>query len=644
LAAAQKATRPRKPESLSWAQLREQWRADARGLVLDRGAHEAAAEARRATAAASGVRARLVAAAAGLEKAAFTRADLIEVVAAQIPVDLNAPPRMIAETAVDQIGVRLSAPRLAHQREGSQRFTLSEFLAEEAALLDMVDDSDPRASMWIRDDKYAAGLSADQARAVRMIAETEHLACPLSAPAGAGKTTSMRALRTLAKQRHGTKVIVVAPTGRAVDVAVREGAGDTGYTVAKALKSFVDGSLTLGHLDLVVVDEAAMIGTPQLHQLLSATTAAHCKTVLVGDAHQLAPVKARGGMFAQLCADLPWTQRLSEVWRMRDPQERAASLALRDGGPAPTRRAITWYRAQDRLHCGDQIAMATDALEAYRADVAAGKDAPLLTDTVEMADALNRRIHDHTITPSADTITAGRGHRIAEGDVIISRRNDAGIAVHDATDMKIQADPVRNGQRWSVFAIDPDNDRIAARRLDDGARAVFSGGYLHDHVTHGYAVTVHSAQGVTAETTHAVLAETTSRNLLYVAMTRGRATNHVYLHDRQAGDGDHEHREAPGTHTLRRGTAGQAAQLVRGILAHRDDQPHTAHHIADQADRDQLPERVRDFLDRRDTAAHARIAAYRSRRHPHPKHDRHHALQRIRDRDREQSRDYGLEL
>ncbi|PBA33950.1 MobF family relaxase, partial [Mycobacterium avium] len=403
LAAAQKATRPRKPESLSWAELREQWRSDARGLVLDRAAHEAAAAARRDTARAGGVRARLAAAAAGLDKAAFTRADLIEVIGAQIPVDLDAPPRMIAETAVDQIGVRLSVPRLAHQREGSERFTLSEFLVEEAALLALVDTSDPRASMWVRDNRYAAGLSPDQARAVRVIAETEQLVCPLSAPAGAGKTTSMRALRALAKQRHGTNVIVVAPTGRAVDVAVREGAGDTGDTVAKALKSLADGSLTVNQFDLVVVDEAAMIGTPHLHQLLQATTAAKCKTVLVGDAHQLAPVKARGGMFAQLCTDLPWTQRLSEVWRMTDPQERSASLALRDGGPAPTRRAITWYRTHDRLHTGDQIAMASDALDAYRADVAAGKDALLLTDTVEMADALNRRIHDHTITPNAQT-------------------------------------------------------------------------------------------------------------------------------------------------------------------------------------------------------------------------------------------------
>jgi len=262
--------------------------------------------------------------------------------------------------------------------------------------------------------------------------------------------------------------------------------------------------------------------------------------VLVGDAHQLAPVKARGGMFAQLCADLPWTQKLSEVWRMHDPEERAASLAIRDGGPAPVRRAVEWYRAHDRLHTGDDIAMAADALRAYHADVAAGKDALLIADTVEMCDALNRRIHDQTIDADAVTVTAARGQRIAEGDVIISRRNDPTNPVHDAADFATMADPVRNGQRWQVYAVDPDHQRIAARRLDDGARAAFTGDYLREHVHQGYAVTVHSAQGVTAETTHAVLGETTTRNLLYVALTRGRESNNAYLYERQAGETEHD--------------------------------------------------------------------------------------------------------
>ena len=143
-----------------------------------------------------------------------------------------------------------------------------------------------------------------------------------------------------------------------------------------------------------------MVGTGDLRQLLTATTAACTKTVLVGDEHQLAPVKARGGMFAQLCADLPWTQNLSEVWRMTDPDERAASLALRNGGPASVRRAVDWYRSHDRLQCGDAITMAADALAAYEDDTAAGWDALLVCDTTEMADVLNERLHHERLDPT----------------------------------------------------------------------------------------------------------------------------------------------------------------------------------------------------------------------------------------------------
>jgi ATP-dependent exoDNAse (exonuclease V) alpha subunit len=110
------------------------------------------------------------------------------------------------------------------------------------------------------------------------------------------------------------RVLVLAPTGKAVDVAVREGAGDAGYTVAKALRDLRSGALTLDADSLVIVDEAGMIGTPDLHEFLTATTNAGAKTVLVGDARQLAPVKARGGMFDQLCDDLPWARHVHVVW------------------------------------------------------------------------------------------------------------------------------------------------------------------------------------------------------------------------------------------------------------------------------------------------------------------------------------------
>jgi conjugative relaxase-like TrwC/TraI family protein len=608
LAAAQKATRPVKPEELGWAQLVARWRADARGLYLDRAAFDAARAARRTAARTFLDTARILAAAEKIEKAAFTRADLVEIVGAQLPVDTERTPRELLESAVDEIAVRLTAPRAAHQREGHERFTLDAILDEEAAVLDLVDARDDRTMLWINDSD-TAHLSPDQARAVENIGRSPWLVQPLSAPAGAGKTTSMRALRAAARRRFDGTVLVVAPTGKAVDVAVREGAGDHGYTIAKALQLLRDKELQLGPHTLVVIDEAAMVGTCDLRQLLTATTATSAKTVLVGDAYQLAPVRARGGMFAQLCTDLPWTQHLTAVWRMRDPDERAASLALRNGGPAPVRRAVGWYRSHDRLHCGDQITMAADALAAYQADTAGGKDALLVCDTTEMTDALNQRLHHDTIAAHAPTVTGARGHRIAVGDLILTRQNDASILLRNTDDPAAEQNAVRNGQRWQVTAINADNNRLVARRFGDNTLAAFSGEYVREHITHGYAVTVHSAQGVTAETTHAVLSETATRALCYVAMTRGRDTNTAYLYQRTT-EQEYRYVSAEAPHVVNRGSGHYAATLLREIIGN-DERPATAHDIAATTAFDSRPSRVRAAIERRARAVRDRSRVYR---------------------------------
>jgi len=152
--------------------------------------------------------------------------------------------------------------------------------------------------------------------------------------------------------------------------------------------------------------------------------------------------------------------------------------------------------AQADVKCRENAAVWPRTEAGYRADTDAGKDALLVCDTTEMADALNRRIHDENLDAEAPTVTAARRQRIGVGDLIISRRNDPTIGVYDATDINKPADPVRNGNRWRVHAVDTtaEHPRIAARRLSDGARTAFSGDYLRHRVTHGYAVTVHSAR------------------------------------------------------------------------------------------------------------------------------------------------------
>ncbi|WP_445169276.1 MobF family relaxase [Mycolicibacterium sp. Dal123E01] len=644
LAAAQKATRPTKPEELAWSQLQQQWRADARGLGLDRAAVQEARAARSAAAPAAFDRARLAAAAEKIDKAVFTRADLVEIVGAQLPVDGEQSPRAAVEAAVDELGMRLTAPRAAHQREGHERFTLARILAEEAAILDLVDAQNPRAMLRVQDED-TAGLSPDQKTAVENIGRSPWLVQPLSAPAGAGKTTSLRSLAGPVRKRFGGKVLVLAPTGQAVDVAMREGAGDEGMTIAKALISLRDNTMKLEPSTLVVVDEAGMVGTDDLRQLLTATTHAGAKTVLVGDAHQLAPVKARGGMFAQLCTDLPWTQHLSEVWRMTDGDEREASLALRDGEANDVRRAVDWYRRHDRLHCGDAITMAADALAAYTADTTLGRDALLVCDTTEMVDALNQRIHRERIHPDTPTMTVARGQQIGVGDVIISRRNDPNIAFHHSTPDAESLPSVRNGNRWRVAGIDTKRNRIGAERLGDGARVLFDHTYFREHVSLGYAVTVHSAQGVTADASLAVLREDTSRNLLYVAMTRGRHANVAYVYERITEASEICHEEPGDIHLMHRGESQEAADLVRTVLGNREALV-TAHEYAAQTSSEALPERVRSLLERRATDAEHRTRVYQAwqteRQELGRSNDQHREHNISRGRDRSSGYEIGI--
>jgi conjugative relaxase-like TrwC/TraI family protein len=188
LAAAQKATRPAKPESKSWAELYEDWRADARGLHLDRAAHLEARTVRRGAPRLLLDRARLARMVAQIDKAAFTRADLVELVGALLPVvDVSGDPRALIEQITDMVGVRISAARDSHHREGHEMFTVDAVIAEETRILDMVDAADNRARLDVRTADLDE-LSADQGRAIAHIAASPYLVQPLQAPAGAGKT------------------------------------------------------------------------------------------------------------------------------------------------------------------------------------------------------------------------------------------------------------------------------------------------------------------------------------------------------------------------------------------------------------------------------------------------------------------------
>ena len=170
---------------------------------------------------------------------------------------------------------------------------------------------------------------------------------------------------------------------------------------------------------------------------------------------------------------------------MRDPEERSASLALRDGGPAPVRRAVELVpqpRAAAHRGPGRHGRRRPGRLP-RRHRRRQGRPAGLRhhRDGRRPQPPHPRR---NRRPPTAPTVTAARGHRIGVGDVILTRRNDPTIDVCDATDID-QDRPIRcaTATAGASTPSTPTTNRIAARRLDDGARTVFDGDYLREHVT-----------------------------------------------------------------------------------------------------------------------------------------------------------------
>ena len=70
---------------------------------------------------------------------------------------------------------------------------------------------------------------------------------------------------------------------------------------------------------------------------------------------------------------------------------------------------------------------------------------------------------------------------------------------------------------------------LTVRHRDSGLTTVLPAEYVADHVELGYASTVHTAQGLTADVMHGIVTGEETRQLLYTMLTRGRAENHLHV-------------------------------------------------------------------------------------------------------------------
>lgn len=395
----------------------------------------------------------------------------------------------------------------------------------------------------------APGLDEAQRTAVAALAGYAELLV-LEGPAGAGKTTTLRAAAQAVSER-GHRLCVVAPSLKAAEVAGRElGAfattaawlvhqhgfrwDDRGHwSRVDAPEPVPEARLRRG--DLLLVDEAGMLDQDIAHALFTVADEAGARVALVGDRHQL-PAVGRGGVLdlAVRWSDPRWVLRLETVHRFADPEYAELSLAMRTGNPVRSTASggsgevrgegpgevfdVLLARGQIRLHASE--AERCQALaEAAAAAVLSGRTGVLvMADTHDQVAALNGAVRDRLVAAGRvddqRVVVTDAGERIGVGDRVATRRNDRDLGV-------------ANRDTWTVTAV-ADDGALTLRRGHRESRVV-PAAYAWEQVELAYATTVYGAQGETSHTGHVVLGEHTSAASAYVGMTRGRHDNVAHL-------------------------------------------------------------------------------------------------------------------
>ncbi len=364
-----------------------------------------------------------------------------------------------------------------------------------------------------------AVLDSGQRELARVFATSPRLLVAGIGPAGTGKTTAMRVL-VAAAAAAGTRVIGLAPSARAAQVLTDE-LGVRADTLHKFLHHPSDpAEIDVRAGDVLLVDEAGMAGTLRLARLVDLATARGAVVRLLGDPRQLAAVES-GGALRLIEAEVG-AVHLEIVHRFADPAEAAATLRLRDGDPA----ALDFYETHDRVRDGGADEVTDAAYAAWHADDAAGRSAVLLAATGEQvrdlcARARLDRIAEGRVDPTHE-VGLHDGTHAGAGDIVVTRRNDRRLVTSRGRDW------VTNGDLWRVAGVGEDGS-LDVTHLRRRGRTRLPAAYVAAEVELGYAATVHRAQGITVDAAHVLVDETTTRQALYTALTRGRAANHLYV-------------------------------------------------------------------------------------------------------------------
>ncbi|MGQ2936532.1 Ti-type conjugative transfer relaxase TraA [Sphingopyxis sp.] len=409
--------------------------------------------------------------------------------------------------------------------------------------------------------------------------------------AGTGKSAMLGVARE-AWEHAGLAVRGAALSGIAAE-GLENGSGIASRTIASLEHGWAQGRDLLTAHDVLVIDEAGMVGTRQMERLMSHAADAGAKVVLVGDQQQLQAIEA-GAAFRAIHEQHGGVE-ITDVRRQHEGWQQDATRYLATGR---TGAAIRAYDEAGMVHAADTRDQARDELIGRwdrDRQASPGASRIILTHTNAEVRELNEAARD-AMRASSDLgddvrIKVERGDRdFAAGDRIMFLRNERSLDVKNGT----------------LGVIERVSEQHMAVRTDDGRGVAFDIKDYRD-LDHGYAATIHKAQGMTVDRAHMLATPGMDRHSAYVAMSRHRDGIAVHygrddfkdrsrlvhtLSRERSKDMAQDYAKADAVHAFaeRRGIGERVAEIVKAV-------PEKARGIFDNFRPQVQPERDRRMCD-----------------------------------------------
>lgn len=448
------------------------------------------------------------------------------------------------------------ACELSVDRRGTSYYATAERLRVEAEAMDRAERlqgrilpsaSGPDVERGLRrfERQQRLSLGEDQRNAAHFITASQSALVCIDGAAGTGKTSMLGAAREVWQGELGLRVVGCAPSALAAQALQRE-ANIPSFTLEKLLRelrgveekreeilgrtSFAHENQAIAYLkkalhpsqqlspQIVVLDEASMVGPEKLGLLLERAEEVGFKVVLVGDPRQLKPVKAYPGTFEALCNKFG-AARLTEIQRQDSKWGREQVRRARDGD---LKEALQAFAEMGRLRSEPGRAEAMEQLVRDWKAVGRVDDSLILTHTRSAAEELNSRVQQVRLERGE---LAGTGVRFGDGALY---RND--LVRFTANDSRLG---VVNGEKGRVVAALPLAIAIATK----SRTVILPRSRAEEMLTLAYAATTHAAQGVTSNLAF-VLVEGPIRDesLAYVQLSRARGITRLYVDSNAAGE------------------------------------------------------------------------------------------------------------